>query len=321
MHKFNLIFHQQPKESDHQKRGMKSDIAALLAPERSGCAASAPKKTVHDIGVMDREQERAIWDSEAGKSMIVTARRMAAAEQRNAGGEKPRKVFSSRREGVGKVMIDDALEGPDAFSEDERRAAGKVFTSSEGSIRKLASHYAGKRSKSGWVQSEIDASDFHQEGHLGLIKALTRYKSEIGNRFYTYAHHWVLNYMRDAFRRAIRASNGRINLYRMQADDDEEQEDPFSRIPDWREKNAEERYIEEESKDRTKKALIVLFGALSEFECVVIKKRFGFESDPLSLQNVGDQYNLSRERIRQIEERALGKMLAKAIEIGMNEAA
>ena len=48
---------------------------------------------------------------------------------------------------------------------------------------------------------------------------------------------------------------------------------------------------------------------LSAFEADIVRKRFGLgERDPMTLQEIGDEYALSRERIRQIEKRALGRM-------------
>ena len=40
------------------------------------------------------------------------------------------------------------------------------------------------------------------------------------------------------------------------------------------------------------------------------RKRFGLDddSDELTLKEIGEQYSLSRERIRQLQEQALGKI-------------
>lgn len=52
-----------------------------------------------------------------------------------------------------------------------------------------------------------------------------------------------------------------------------------------------------------------LLGRLSDFEADIVRKRFGIgDQDPMTLQEIGDEYALSRERIRQIEKRALGRM-------------
>jgi RNA polymerase primary sigma factor len=41
----------------------------------------------------------------------------------------------------------------------------------------------------------------------------------------------------------------------------------------------------------------------------VLRKRFGLdEAEPMTLREIGEQYSLSRERIRQLQEQALGKI-------------
>ena len=48
---------------------------------------------------------------------------------------------------------------------------------------------------------------------------------------------------------------------------------------------------------------------LSEQEAEVIKLYFGLEDDqPMTLEEIGDKFNLTRERIRQIKEKALRKL-------------
>jgi RNA polymerase primary sigma factor len=44
-------------------------------------------------------------------------------------------------------------------------------------------------------------------------------------------------------------------------------------------------------------------------EARIVRWRFGLDNeDELTLKEIGDKYNLSRERIRQLQEQALGKM-------------
>jgi RNA polymerase primary sigma factor len=50
-------------------------------------------------------------------------------------------------------------------------------------------------------------------------------------------------------------------------------------------------------------------GELDEKEALVIRLRFGLEDDrPRTLQEIGEQLNLTRERIRQIEQKAMRKL-------------
>jgi RNA polymerase primary sigma factor len=55
--------------------------------------------------------------------------------------------------------------------------------------------------------------------------------------------------------------------------------------------------------------LQTLLSQLDEKERVIIERRFGLnDREPQTLAEIGSELNLSRERIRQIEERALGKL-------------
>jgi RNA polymerase primary sigma factor len=62
-------------------------------------------------------------------------------------------------------------------------------------------------------------------------------------------------------------------------------------------------------KDSLKQVLEEALSELSEREKMVIKLRFGFEDDhPKTLKEVGKLFNVTRERIRQIEAKALEKL-------------
>jgi len=72
--------------------------------------------------------------------------------------------------------------------------------------------------------------------------------------------------------------------------------------------------------DMTNRALVKrvhsLMGMLSPIEADVLRQRFGLEDDEeRTFREIGDQYELSRERIRQIQNAALGK-LRRALDRG-----
>jgi RNA polymerase primary sigma factor len=55
--------------------------------------------------------------------------------------------------------------------------------------------------------------------------------------------------------------------------------------------------------------VLELMGRLPPIEADVLRKRFGLDHDaPMTLREIGEQYSLSRERIRQLQEQALGKI-------------
>ena len=55
-----------------------------------------------------------------------------------------------------------------------------------------------------------------------------------------------------------------------------------------------------------------LLGTLSDRERTIIVRRFGLEGDQRTLVQVGRELGISKERVRQLESRALGKLRALA---------
>ena len=61
-----------------------------------------------------------------------------------------------------------------------------------------------------------------------------------------------------------------------------------------------------------------LLGVLGDKERDIIAKRYGFNGrEPMSLKAIGDEYNLTKERIRQIEKSALEKLRNNGDSVGL----
>jgi RNA polymerase sigma factor (sigma-70 family) len=59
-----------------------------------------------------------------------------------------------------------------------------------------------------------------------------------------------------------------------------------------------------------------LLGSLNERERTILRARYGLDGPEQSLRQIGEQMGLSGERVRQIEDRALGKLRAGASRSG-----
>jgi RNA polymerase sigma factor (sigma-70 family) len=58
-----------------------------------------------------------------------------------------------------------------------------------------------------------------------------------------------------------------------------------------------------------------LMGCLDEREGTIVRARFGFDGDPKTLREVGVTFGISVERVRQIEQRAIGKLRGLALPV------
>ncbi len=71
-------------------------------------------------------------------------------------------------------------------------------------------------------------------------------------------------------------------------------------------------YDDQIMRENLKESVDDMLKHLSEREESILRMRFGFHSDPKTLEQIGKEINLSRERVRQIENRAKAKLKKKS---------
>jgi RNA polymerase primary sigma factor len=62
------------------------------------------------------------------------------------------------------------------------------------------------------------------------------------------------------------------------------------------------------NKDVLKTELVGLLNVLDERERIIIMDYFGLSGTPRTLEDIGSDFNLTKERVRQIKEKALRKL-------------
>jgi len=143
--------------------------------------------------------------------------------------------------------------------------------------------------------------DLVSDGNMSLIRAVEKFDFARGNKFSTYAS-WAImkNYARtipDEHRQRDRFRTSHGEMFTSAEDDRSDQ------------------FEQEAAQLRREANVEKILGSLDEREQKIITRRFGLRrgEEPLTLKQVGAELGVTKERIRQIEARALSK-LRKAAE-------
>jgi RNA polymerase primary sigma factor/RNA polymerase sigma factor len=153
-----------------------------------------------------------------------------------------------------------------------------------------------------YVTPHVSLFDLISDGNVSLIKAVEKFNYSLGNKFSTYAT-WAIkkNYARTFsthLRQQDRFRTCQEELLGVQAG---HRADPL---------------LCESIQTEYKSAVSGILDRLDEREQTVIEQRFGLAKirEPRTLKEIGDILGVSKERIRQIEARAMKKLRAAARE-------
>ena len=213
----------------------------------------------------------------------------------------------------------------------DKTAMDKMVTSNLRFVISVAKQYQNKG---------LNLSDLISEGNHGLMKAALRFDHTKGFRFISYAVWWIkqtitqsLNENSRTIRVPVNVITDNQKLYKelqkassfdeearikenstaksmptttslfTKIDDDGSElidliEDDSCRPPDF--------CPDEEV--QMKKELDQVLSILAEREQDIIRRYFGLNGESQTLESIGEEYNLTKERIRQIKEKAIRKL-------------
>jgi RNA polymerase primary sigma factor len=139
-----------------------------------------------------------------------------------------------------------------------------------------------------------DYFDLVSEGNLSLIRASERFDFGRGIRFSTYATWAIIN---DFARRVPRDRRRRVRFATGH-------EGLIQALTDHRGRGGADAMDQEHTRSTIRK----LLGYLDGREQTIIVRRFGLAGDKQTLVEVGRELGISKERVRQLESRALDKL-------------
>jgi RNA polymerase primary sigma factor len=186
----------------------------------------------------------------------------------------------------------------------------------------------------------LPLSDLINEGNLGLIKAANRFDPTRGFKFISYAVYWIKQSIMQSLNdnsRMIRLPANIINKISQESkkalneDDDLEKtyptcislNSPIGEFNDYElgdmvaDNTIDKLDVLEYETGRLKKAVNNTLNCLNERERGIIECYFGLNTqcEPMTLEAIGDRYDLTKERIRQIKEKAIRRLRHNNVEL------
>lgn len=219
------------------------------------------------------------------------------------------------------------------IAEGDKRAQDKLVSSNLRFVISIAKEYQGQG---------VPLVDLISEGNYGLIKAATKFDHTKGFRFISYAVWWVKQSILQSLSENSRTVRLPVNItnqlskikkeiaqfeqdnHRAPTDSDmdlsvllhpscgslndkinEDGDEVLDLISDDSFKKPDEDFFSDEIlKNEIEKTMSVL----SEREIKIINMYFGIDGQSMTLEQIGDEFDLTKERIRQIKEKALRKL-------------
>ena len=229
----------------------------------------------------------------------------------------PVKVYLKEIGRVPLLTPEEEIELAIRISEDDQEAKKRLAEANLRLVVSIAKRYVGRG---------MQFLDLIQEGNLGLIKAVDKFDYTKGFKFSTYATWWI----RQAITRAIadQARTIRIPVHMVEtinkvdkvreilrvAQEPVSLETPIgeeedSHLGDFIPDDDALAPADAASMSLLKEQLADVLKTLTPREAKVLSLRFGLDDgNPKTLEEVGKVFNVTRERIRQIEAKALRKL-------------
>lgn len=155
-------------------------------------------------------------------------------------------------------------------------------------------------------------ADIVEEGNIGLIRAIDRFDPKKDNKVISYAVWWIRKTIIEAIeKRGVLDAENIDDLMPVEGEVEKESNELIAKviIP-----NKQDFTVNKEQPVDAKQILEELFEGIPERERFIVSDYFGLDGvKPKTLEEIGEDLNLTKERVRQLNEKALKKMRSNAL--------
>lgn len=163
-------------------------------------------------------------------------------------------------------------------------------------------------------------ADIVEEGNIGLIRAIDRFDPKKDTKVISYAVWWIRKTIIEAIEKKGVLDTDNIEDYTPREKNKEVIDD--SEILCSKVIVPEINHFSEDSHNTpvdAKHILEELFEGVPERERYIVSDYFGLDGEsPKTLEEIGEEFNLTKERVRQLNEKALKKMRSNALLKNLN---
>lgn len=185
------------------------------------------------------------------------------------------------------------------------KARDKLISSNLKFVASIAKQYQGRG---------LSYADLIAEGNIGLIKALDKFDGERGYKVISYSVWWIRQTILEALSKRNASSDEDLPFdfeKPVETDDD-----------DYQTEMGDDHYVSEAFEGNKElereEAIKFLMDYLNQREKNIITKYYGLDGNkPKTLEEIGMEYGLTKERIRQIKNTSFKKMRSVALATGM----
>lgn len=219
------------------------------------------------------------------------------------------------------------LKSPDISKEDKAKLQDELVVGNLRFVVSVAKQYQNQG---------VDLSDLISEGNIGLIKSVDRFDPSSGVKFFSYAVWWIKQSIMASLNensRTIRIPSNLIQNARQNKKDNpnnsydnpnyminesslphcvglnhEINEDGDTLIDITRDPNEHNPESVFASGDEVKKRVSAILSVLDDREKVIIEKYYGLNGVESNLDELGDEFQCTKERVRQLRDKSIKKL-------------